>query len=129
MLNSVNVSANLLAEYVEKCEGDGLACVAALLHEHERDLDDFVTTHPQCKHLTAYLKNPDRHLAAERQAAAREVDTLREKVGQAKGTPAARELGGSLTVHSDAPPRGATFTLELPLQTSQPVNGKEVAHG
>ena len=29
---------------------------------------------------------------------------------------AAHELGGSLTVHSDGPGRGATFTLEFPLQ-------------
>ena len=30
---------------------------------------------------------------------------------------AAKEMGGSLTVHSDGPGTGATFTLELPLQT------------
>jgi signal transduction histidine kinase len=29
---------------------------------------------------------------------------------------AAEELGGSLRVHSEGPGRGATFTLELPLQ-------------
>jgi C4-dicarboxylate-specific signal transduction histidine kinase len=32
------------------------------------------------------------------------------------GALAAREMGGSLSVHSDGPERGATFTLELPLR-------------
>jgi len=31
---------------------------------------------------------------------------------------AAQELGGSLFAHSDGPDRGATFTLELPADTS-----------
>jgi two-component system NtrC family sensor kinase len=30
----------------------------------------------------------------------------------------AREMGGDLTVHSDGPGAGATFTLELPLTAS-----------
>jgi signal transduction histidine kinase len=41
---------------------------------------------------------------------------------------AARELGGSLAVHSEGPGCGATFTLELPLQFSQPVKEQEVAY-
>jgi len=36
--------------------------------------------------------------------------------GLHSGALAAKELGGSLTVHSDGPGTGATFTLELPLQ-------------
>ena len=31
---------------------------------------------------------------------------------------AAREMGGTLTAHSDGPGRGAAFTLALPLVTS-----------
>jgi PAS domain S-box-containing protein len=37
--------------------------------------------------------------------------------GLHSGALAAKELGGSLTAHSDGVGRGATFTLELPLQT------------
>ena len=35
--------------------------------------------------------------------------------GLHSGALAARELGGSLSVHSDGPKTGATFTLELPI--------------
>jgi signal transduction histidine kinase len=33
---------------------------------------------------------------------------------------AAKEMGGSLSVHSDGPGRGATFTLELPVSANEP---------
>jgi PAS domain S-box-containing protein len=39
--------------------------------------------------------------------------------GLHSGALAARELGGSLTVHSDGADRGATFTLELPMTPAQ----------
>src|SRR6185369_8807417 len=33
---------------------------------------------------------------------------------------AARQMGGTLTAHSDGPGRGATFTLELPIHPMGP---------
>jgi signal transduction histidine kinase len=36
--------------------------------------------------------------------------------GLHSGALAAKELGGAITVHSDGPGRGATFTLELPFK-------------
>jgi signal transduction histidine kinase len=39
----------------------------------------------------------------------------------------ARQLGGSLTVESEGPNRGATFTLELPLQPTQDSAERRVA--
>ena len=38
--------------------------------------------------------------------------------GLHSGALAAKELGGSLTAHSDGPGRGATFVLELPVAPS-----------
>jgi signal transduction histidine kinase len=84
VLNSVNVSTTLLTEHVRKSKGPGLARVTAVLREHAGDLGDFVTNHPQGKHLTAYLETLDQHLAAEREAMSRELDTLRDKVGHIK---------------------------------------------
>ena len=43
--------------------------------------------------------------------------------GLHSGALAAAELGGSLTVHSDGPDHGATFTLELPGKAAEPGNG------
>ncbi|RYD60460.1 MAG: GHKL domain-containing protein, partial [Verrucomicrobiaceae bacterium] len=40
--------------------------------------------------------------------------------GLHSGALAAREMGGALTVHSDGPGAGATFTLELPIRFSNP---------
>jgi signal transduction histidine kinase len=40
--------------------------------------------------------------------------------GLHSGALAAKELGGTLTVHSDGPGRGTTFTLELPAEPPAP---------
>jgi signal transduction histidine kinase len=42
--------------------------------------------------------------------------------GLHSGALAAKEMGGSLTVHSDGPGQGATFTLELPYPTQERSN-------
>jgi two-component system, NtrC family, sensor kinase len=44
--------------------------------------------------------------------------------GLHSGALAAKEMGGSLTVHSDGPGQGAVFTLELPCQP-EPIKGAE----
>jgi signal transduction histidine kinase len=42
--------------------------------------------------------------------------------GLHSGALAAKEMGGSLTVHSDGPGQGATFTLDLPCTTNESSN-------
>jgi signal transduction histidine kinase len=48
--------------------------------------------------------------------------------GLHSGALAARELGGSLSAHSDGLGRGATFTVELPLHAASLAGAGEVAH-
>lgn len=47
VLNSVNVSASLVAESVQKSKVSGLARVVALLREHEHDLGTFIASDTQ----------------------------------------------------------------------------------
>jgi PAS domain S-box-containing protein len=84
VLNSVNVSANVLAEYVGNSRASDLARVTASLREHEGDLGNFVTLHHRGKHLISFLEALNQQLAAERQAMAKETDILLERVGHIK---------------------------------------------
>jgi signal transduction histidine kinase len=84
VLNSVNVSANLLSECARNSKASNLARVVALLREHQCDLGAFVTAHPQGRHLTSFLESLDQHLGAERQQTATELETLRKNIEHIK---------------------------------------------
>jgi signal transduction histidine kinase len=84
VLNSVNVSANLLSESARNSKASNLARVVALLREHQSNLGEFVTAHPQGRHLTTFLEGLDRHLGAERLQTAGELDSLRKNIEHIK---------------------------------------------
>jgi signal transduction histidine kinase len=84
VLNSVNVAADVLGGYVQKSKGADVGRVAAALREHASDLGNFVTTHPQGRHLVTYLESLDRHLRAEREGAAAELEHLRKNIDHIK---------------------------------------------
>jgi signal transduction histidine kinase len=84
VLNSVNVSANLLSEAIRNSKATSLARVVALLREHQADLGEFVTAHPQGRHLTGFLDGLDRHLSSEREQAAAELEALRKNIEHIK---------------------------------------------
>jgi signal transduction histidine kinase len=261
VLNSVNVSAELVSQQAQTSQAANLARVVAVLREHEHDLGTFVTADSKGQHLVTYLNNLAEHLQAERAAIVLEIESLQANIGHIKeivtmqqryakssgvreiisladlvedslrlnagglvrhrvevirdfqdrpvvnldkhkvlqilvnlvrnakhaceesqcserrvvlrvavehgrarisvidngvgiapenlsrlfqhgfttraaghgfglhsGALAAKELGGSLTVHSDGLGQGATFTLELPLSSAEPISEPEVAH-
>jgi len=83
VLNSVNVSASLVAERIRKSKCAGLGRVAALLTEHASDLAEFLTG-AQGKHLPVYLQELAAELVTERDAAVTELSALRSNVEHIK---------------------------------------------
>jgi len=83
VLNSVNVSANIVSERIRKSKCARLTQVAALLSEHAPDLTTFLTG-SQGSHMPVYLQELAADLIAEREAATAELAVLRGNVEHIK---------------------------------------------
>ncbi|MBI3418234.1 MAG: PAS domain S-box protein [Verrucomicrobia bacterium] len=84
VLNSVNVSATLVADNVRKSRSASLAKVVALLREHESDLGAFITTDIKGKQIPAFLATLAEHLDGERTALLQEIGDLQKNVEHIK---------------------------------------------
>jgi len=56
VLNSVNVSAAIIAEHLAKSKLTGLVDLSQLLDEHQQNLSAFIATDPKGSHLPSYVK-------------------------------------------------------------------------
>jgi C4-dicarboxylate-specific signal transduction histidine kinase len=84
VLNSVNVSATLVADGLAKSKIAGLAKAVALMREHESDLAGFFGEDSRGKQLLTYLAQLSEHLRADQETSVRELDSLRKNVGHIK---------------------------------------------
>ncbi|TLZ24958.1 MAG: PAS domain-containing protein, partial [Gammaproteobacteria bacterium] len=84
VLNSVNVSANLVADSLKRSRAAGLTRVVALLEEHQGDLGSFVAHDARGKVLPVYLAELSRHLSADNSNALQELDALRGNIDHIK---------------------------------------------
>jgi PAS domain S-box-containing protein len=84
VLNSVNVSANLIIESAKRSKAASLAKVAALLREHEHDLGVFIASDVKGRHLPVFLAQLSEHLLAEQQLTIKELDSLRSNIDHIK---------------------------------------------
>ncbi len=75
-LNSVNISASLIAEGLRKQRVSGLARAATLLQEHSADLASFLTTDPRGQQLPAYLQTLSKGQREEQEALLSEASSL-----------------------------------------------------
>jgi PAS domain S-box-containing protein len=92
VLNSVNVSANLLAEKVRHSKAVGLRRAVALMHDHAGNLGDFMTLDPRGRQLPVYLEQlADRlgqeqnYLSAEITSLGRNIDHIKNIVAMQQG--------------------------------------------
>lgn len=76
VLNSVNVSASLLAEKFRQSRVQALARVAALLEEHNADLGAYLTTDPRGKQLPGYVGQLAEYLSQEQAVMVKEVELI-----------------------------------------------------
>ncbi|AOS40485.1 sensor histidine kinase [Pseudomonas brassicacearum] len=84
VLNSVNVSAQVLYEKVHTSKGPGVAKVAQLMREHPDDLGDFISSDPKGRALPDYLDKLADALAVEQQGMIAELAQLTRRIDHIK---------------------------------------------
>jgi C4-dicarboxylate-specific signal transduction histidine kinase len=104
VLNSVNVSANLVVDYVRNSKANGLSRVAALLEEAGPDLGVFFTQDERGKRLPQYLAKLSTQIGTDQQQILTELVTLQKNIEHIKDIVAMQQsyakLGGlTETVH------------------------------
>lgn len=84
VLNSVNVSTNLLNDQIKNSKVAGLSKVGAMLRERQDNLAEFIANDPQGKHLPAYLIQLADYLPKERKSLIDELNTLHSNIAHIK---------------------------------------------
>jgi signal transduction histidine kinase len=86
VLNSVNVSANLLADRLNQAKTTGLVQVAALLKSRSGDLASFICDDERGRQLPLYLSRLAEQLQRDQQVALEELASLRNNIEHIKHT-------------------------------------------
>jgi signal transduction histidine kinase/HAMP domain-containing protein len=84
ILNSINVSANVVTEKVVHSEIGNLGRVAGIVNDNVEDLGTFLTQHPQGKHIPEYLSEVARCLQNEQTEIVDRLQMLNDNVRHIK---------------------------------------------
>ena len=84
VLNSVNVSANLITEQVRNSKTTSLARAVQLLREHKDDVGQFLTLDPKGQQLPAFFEALSEHLTREQSALTKELQGLQTNIEHIK---------------------------------------------
>ena len=91
VLNSVNVSASLLADKLRQKKGAGLGQVADLLQAHAADLPAFIAGDERGRQLPVYLARLAEQLLRDERIALEELTSLRNNIEHIKHTVAMQQ--------------------------------------
>lgn len=84
VLNSVNVSANLLVEQTRRSRSGNLGRVAALLEQHAADLGEFLTRDAKGRQLPAYIADLAKQMEHEHESMIKELASLTKNIEHIK---------------------------------------------
>ena len=84
VLNTINVSANLVSDRMKQSRFHDLQRVSQLLEAHERDLATYITSDPKGQQIPGFLALLAVHFADERTEVVKELDLLTTKVHHVK---------------------------------------------
>ena len=84
VLNSVNISAEMIAEKVKQSEAANIARVVALMRERAADLGEFLTHDPKGRKIPVYLEQLASYLTEEQTAVKSDIESLRNNIEHIK---------------------------------------------
>lgn len=84
VLNSVNVSAAVVADRIAEFKIQNIGQVARLLREHTDDIADYLTKDPKGRQLPDYLAKLAAHLGSEQTLVLKEIGFVRTKIEHIK---------------------------------------------
>ncbi|MEO6996444.1 MAG: PAS domain-containing protein [Lacunisphaera sp.] len=84
VLNSLNVSTDLIASTLRQSKAESLVKVGEMLREHAAELGSFVTEDPKGKLVLGFIESLGRHFAEDRARLLKEIESLQKNVDHIK---------------------------------------------
>jgi len=96
VLNSINISASIVAEHLNEFNVANIARAASLMREHAGDIGDFMANDPKGRQLPDYLAQLASHLSAEQSLLLKEISFVKMKIEHVKEIVAAQQNYGKV---------------------------------
>jgi len=121
VLNSVNISANMISDRLKNSKGNNVAKAAALMDEHADHLAEFMTQDPKGRQLPTFLKQLGGRLEEEKHAILQESASLAKNVDHIKDIIAAQQSYAKIAGVTE------TFKITEALEVALSMNASALA--